>query len=57
MWIFELEDEKTIEIASDLNAAEMSEELMQQPAHGYVYDEDSIIAVRRVICARRVETT
>ena len=57
MWIFELEDEKTAEIESDRSAASMSAMLMEQPAGGYVYDENTIISVRRVICARRVETT
>jgi hypothetical protein len=53
-WMFCLDNGEKLTIYSQLTAEEMSKMLMEQPADGYVYDEETVVPVRRVVFAKRV---
>lgn len=54
-WRFELEENRAADVENELSAEQMAVELMGFGGDGYVYDDDTIIPVRRIVAVKRLE--
>jgi len=55
LWRVELDNGQHIIIENELNAKQMAGLLMDQMGGGYVYDEKSVVPVRRIVSAEIIE--